>query len=304
MWIGLAILSAFCLGFYDISKKQSLNTNSVVDVLTFSIVISSLLLFPIWLLSRLRPEMMMETLFFVPQVNVSTHLFIIGKSAIVLCSWICAYIALKHLNLSLVSSLQSTRPMWTLLGAVIIFGEVLNGWQWAGVGCAIGSLIIYTLIEQHKNKSQIQTDKRYIIFLILGILFGSASGLYDKYLMRQFDHNAVQVYYTWYQAAMMIMISGFCRFNNRIQHRPPIAFQWRWMIVGISVFLVLSDFFYLLALTYPDSLIAVVSTTRRIGTIIPFLYGILILKEPHPQRKLLCLGGILLGLIFLLIGTL
>ena len=34
MWVILAILSALCLGFYDISKKRSLQDNSVTDVHT------------------------------------------------------------------------------------------------------------------------------------------------------------------------------------------------------------------------------------------------------------------------------
>jgi transporter family protein len=74
--------------------------------------------------------------------------------------------------------------------------------------------------------------------------------------------------------------------------------------VAISVFLVLSDYVYLVALSYPESLIAVVSTIRRAGTIIPFLYRLIFLHEKDPWKKLLCLTGILTGLVFLLIGSL
>lgn len=303
MWIILAILSALCLGCYDVSKKRSLTANSVVGVLTVSVLISSVILFPMWLLSRIYPDMMQHTILYVPHVDLYTHGLIIIKSALVLSSWLCAYIALKHLPLSVVAPMQATRPMWTLMGAVFLFSEILNGWQWAGVVCALGSVLIYSLVERKKDKQEMKGQQTYLVFLIVGILLGSASGLYDKYLMRQYDHNAVQVYYTWYQAIMMLIVAGV----NRIQRERGMVqtlFSWRWEIIGISVFLVLSDFFYLLALTYPDSLIAVVATARRAGTIIPFIYGIVILKEQHPLRKVLCLSGILLGLVFLLIGTL
>ncbi len=81
------------------------------------------------------------------------------------------------------------------------------------------------------------------------------------------------------------------------------AFRWTWAIAGISIFLVLSDYVYMLALSDTQSLISVVSTIRRGGTIIPFLYGILVLKEKDPWKKVLCLIGIVIGLLFLAAGS-
>ena len=55
------------------------------------------------------------------------------------------------------------------------------------------------------NKNQIKNNKVdavYYVCLALAVLIGACSGLYDKYLMRRYDHNAVQVYYTFYQALM------------------------------------------------------------------------------------------------------
>ena len=72
----------------------------------------------------------------------------------------------------------------------------------------------------------------------------------------------------------------------------------------ISIFLVVSDFVYLLALSYPDSLISVVSTVRRGGCIIAFVYGAIVLHDKNIRRKAICLVGVLLGMIFLLLGTL
>lgn len=74
------------------------------------------------------------------------------------------------------------------------------------------------------------------------------------------------------------------------------------MIAMISVFLVISDNVYMLALQDPDSLIAVVSTIRRGGAVIGFAYGLLFLKEKDPIRKILCMIGICAGLVCLAIG--
>ena len=309
-WVLLAFVSSLCLGFYDISKKIALRDNSVVDVLTASIVISSAILaFPL-LLSRLAPEMAADSFYYVPQLDLRGQLLTIVKSGIVLSSWICAYLALKHLPISVVSPWQATRPMWTLIGALLIFGERLNGWQWVGVTLAIGSIFAFSIGQHRRNKlSKNKQDKRYYIALALAILIGAASGLYDKYMMRQFHHNAVQVYYTFYQAIMMLVvwtIDRYAKGRKTIDHRPTTN-DYRLStivpIVLISVFLVISDNVYMLALQDPDSMIAVVSTIRRGGTVIGFAYGLIFLKEPDPWKKLLAMCGILAGLVCLAIGT-
>lgn len=306
MWILLSFISALCLGCYDISKKISLRENSVVDVLTISILISSFLLSIPLLLSRLNPGLMQQTLFYVPKLDIHAHMLTILKSAIVLSSWVFAYISLKHLPLSVVSPMQATRPMWTLIGALIIFGERLNTWQWIGVALAIGSIFIFSF-SKRKDIHQAAHNptnhlKIYYICLALAILIGACSGLYDKYLMRQYDHNAVQVYYTCYQEVMMLIVwLVFHRKDFRRRHLTPL--KWTPAIILISLFLVISDNVYMLALRDPDSLIAIVSTIRRGGAIIGFAYGLIFLHEEDAWKKVVCMTGIAAGLICLALGS-
>lgn len=327
MWIVLSFISALCLGCYDISKKIALRENRVIDVLTLSVCISTVLLSVPWVLSRVCPETMTATPFYVPQLDLAAHGLVVVKSMIVLSSWVFAYISLKHLPLSVVSPMQATRPMWTLVGALLLFGERLNGWQWLGVSLAIGTVFVFSF----RNKQTIRNTRhtpagRYYVALALAILIGACSGLYDKYLMRSYDHNAVQVYYTFYQALMMLVVWGIERgirakreqastahptpytlhFTPSTFHPTSYTFhpiQKIGVIVLISLFLIISDNVYMLALRDPDSLIAVVSTIRRGGAVIGFAYGLLFLKEPDPWKKLLCMVGILAGLICLAIGS-
>lgn len=299
-WLFLAIGSAFCLGFYDISKKRSLEGNSVPFVLFLSVLFSSLLLFPFLLLSRFSPSVLADTLFFVPQVDWHTHCLIFLKSCIVLLSWGLVYWAVQHLPLTIVSPITATRPMWTLLGALFLFSERLDLWQWIGVSVAIVSFWLFSYVG--KKEGFEYTRNKYIIILILGTLCGSASGLYDKYLMHSLDHAAVQVYYTFYQTLLMGIICLFLLIHNRQkQHAKICSKGW---IVCISVFLILSDFLYFLALSYPDSLISVISLVRRSGVIIPFIYGAAVLHEKNLRWKVVCLSGVLLGMLCLFFGTL
>ena len=308
MWIVLAFISAICLGFYDVSKKIALRDNKVVDVLMLSTCISSLILAVPLVLSRIHPEWMLGTPFYVPRLDLTAHLYTLLKSVIVLSSWVFAYISLKHLPISVVSPVQATRPMWTLIGAMLIFGERLNTWQWIGVVLAIGTIFVFSFgaTKKVRHTTLFHEHKYYYICLALAILIGAASGLYDKYLMRRYDHNAVQVYYTFYQAIMMLIVWGIDRIHNRSVSEAVCALSAKrsvFPILMISLFLIVSDNVYMLALQDPDSMIAVVSTIRRGGTVIGFAYGLLYLKEHDPWRKIICMIGILAGLICLAFGS-
>lgn len=307
MWTVLAFVSALCLGFYDISKKIALRENRVVDVLTISVCVSSLFLSIPLIFSRLCPEMMLGTHFYVPSLDGTAHAYTILKSIIVLSSWFFGYISLKHLPISVVSPMQATRPMWTLVGALLLFNERLNGWQWVGILLAIGSIFVFSFRRKTISNalSTNTNNKYYYICLAFAIISGACSGLYDKYLMRQYDHNAVQVYYTFYQAIMMLIAWAiFNRKNIKYQISNLRFIKRKGVIVLISLFLIVSDNVYMLALRDPDSMIAVVSTIRRGGAVIGFAYGLLFLKEPDPVRKLCCMGGILAGLVCLAVGSL
>ena len=305
MWTFLAFISALCLGFYDISKKIALRDHPVVDVLTLSVCFSAVLLSVPLICSRFCPVMMVGTPFYVPTMDLQAHLFTVLKSLIVLSSWVCAYMALKHLPISVVSPMQATRPMWTLVGALLIFGERLNTWQWIGVCIALGTILAFSFFTRKPRNSRDYRDpriNRYYVALALAILLGAASGLYDKYLMRRYDHNAVQVYYTFYQAVMMM---GVWVIEYARHPRSPrvTSFSSFLPIALISIFLIISDNVYMLALRDPDSLIAVVSTIRRGGAVIGFAYGLLFLKEENPLPKVLCMIGIGVGLLCLAFGA-
>lgn len=297
MWFVLGLLSAFFLGCYDISKKISLRDNAVVPVLFSSVACSALLLLPFLLASRWAPETMADTPFFVPEVDVRTHGFIFLKSVIVLASWAFGFFSMKNLPITLVSPINATRPMWTLVGALLIFHEQLSLYQWIGILLALLSFMAFSFVGRKEGVSFVHN--KWIYCLIIAVVLGAASGLYDKYLMHRFDRMAVQVYYMIYQALLMVVFLFLWKFNPR----RGTSFQWRWSIVFISIFLVLADFVYFYALSYPDSLISVLSTVRRAGVVVPFAYGVWVLHDKNPKLKSFCLLGVLLGMLFLFLGT-
>ena len=141
MWFFLAVISAVCLGFYDVFKKISLRDNAVLPVLLLNTLIGSLLFLPL-ILSSYAGVLPANSHWFVPTSTISAHLWVFLKAIIVLSSWICGYFAMKHLPITLVGPINATRPVMTLLGAMIVFNEHFNLWQWGGVVLAIYSFFL------------------------------------------------------------------------------------------------------------------------------------------------------------------
>lgn len=240
MWLLLAFCSAALLGFYDVFKKKSLAGNAVLPVLGLNTLFSSLIFLPFILLSYLKPESLQDTIFFVPESGWEVHKFIILKSCIVLSSWIFGYFGMKHLPLTLVGPINATRPVMTLVGAMLIFGERLNVYQWIGVIMAIISLFL--LSRSGKKEGINFTHNKWIWFIVLAALFGTASGLYDKYLMNHFNNMVVQ---SWYNIYQLFMMGGVILFLWLPKRKTTTPFHWSWCILLISVFLTAADFVYL-----------------------------------------------------------
>ena len=298
MWVIFVVFSALSLGMYDILQKISLRQNALMPVLFSSIIVSAILLTPFFLTSYYAPTCLQGTPFYVPKVDFHTHCMIFIKALIVLISWIFSYAGMKHLPLTIVSPIKATQPIWTVIGAMLIFSETLNGYQTTGVVVTLASFYLFSIVGKKEGVS-FRTNK-WVWFLIAATLTGATSALYDKYLMRQFDRMAVQVFYAYYQVLIMGVVLMLLWYPKRKDTTP---FTWRWSIVLISLFLTISDFLYFYALSMPESLIAVISPLRRTGLLVPFAYGAFFFKEKNMKWKIVCLIGLLLGVYFLFLGS-
>ena len=298
MWLSLAFLSAFLLGCYEVCKKQSLNGNAVIPVLFLNTCFCSLLFLPLIILSYGFPDLMRDSLFYVPPSTLREHLYIIGKAALVLTSWTCAYFATKHLPITIAGPIKASQPILTLIGALLIFGERLNLYQWIGV---IVSIISFFMLSSAGKKEGIRfSHDKWIYYIVLATITGALSALYDKYLISNgFDRMVVQVWYTYYQMVIMFFIL-LIWYKKRNETTP---FQWRWSIFFISLFLVAADFIYFYALSFPDSMISIVSMARRSGVVVSFLFGALFFHEKNIRSKAIDLLLVLIGMYFLYLGT-
>ena len=290
MWVLFAFVSAALLGFYDVFKKQSLKGNAVLTVLLLNCLFSSLIFLPaIWC---------------APFGGWEVQKYIILKAFIVLSSWICGYYAMKHLPLTIVGPVNATRPMLVLLGAMLLYGESLILFQWAGVFLAMCSFLLLKLGGKKEGIDFLHN--RWIFCLFAAALLGACSGLYDKYLMSSpaegglgLNRLTVQSYFNFYQLAIMLIVVMLESWKGQSEN----SFKWRWTIPFISLFICAADLAYFYSLSLDGAMISVVSMVRRGSVVVSFMMGAFLFHERNLKSKAVDLVLVLLGMLCLYLGT-
>ena len=301
MWIILAFISAFLLGLYDVSKKQALKGNAVLKVLLLNTIFSTILFSPVVLNSLFDLGWFEGTRFAVPLGSAAEHGAVFIKAVLVLISWICGYFGLKELPLTIAAPIHATRPVMTLVGAMIIFGERLNLTQWAGVLLAIASL--FMLSHSGKKEGIDFRHNRGVLLVGLAAITGACCGLYDRHIMHSLEPMFVQSWYTLYQAVLMSITIIILTFFKARKQGSADPFHWSWAIPLISLFLSAADVAYLFALSEADAMISVVSMIRRSSVLVSFTCGAILFHERNLKAKAFDLALIFIAAILLYIGS-
>ena len=291
MWVLLATVSALCLGFYDVMKKLSVSGNNVLGVLFLNTLFGALFMLPVIIVGLMHGNYGLGG-------TLAGHGFILVKSGIVLASWLLGYASIKHLPLTIAGPVNASRPVLVLVGALLIFGERLNLWQWAGVLIGFWSLFFISRVGGREGFSL--KSSRWVWMAIGATALGAVSALYDKYLLTRFEPLEVQAWYSLYQLVIVGVTLGVIMKVTRVT----TPLRWRWTIPLISVFLTVADIAYFYSLSLDGSMIAVVSMIRRGSVIVSFFYGVIALHEKNIRLKLIDLTKLLIGLTLHVIGSL
>lgn len=297
MWMYLGLLSALFLGLHNLCKKHAVQGNEVLPVLLGTISSGFLLILPFFIGSKYFPEYTQKVGFYITDISWSTHGFIFVKSIVMASSWVLAYQALKHLPITIVTPIRSAGPFFTFIGAIFIYHEKPNYWQWIGFFLIIFSVFLYSKIGK---KEGIHFKKNKWVYAIIGATFlGASSGLYDKFLIQHLEltPQTLQFWFCWYTILILLLILSVTRFPNSEKRG---AFKWRWSIPVVGVLLQTADYFYFKALQDPEALIMLLSAIKRSQILIAVLVGGFLFKEQNKRKKLIPLIGILVGVTLIL----
>lgn len=298
-WVLLSILSALFLGVYDLAKKAGVRENAVPPVLFFGVLAGAAVWAPLLLWSAVFPDSFPSERFMVKPLEPAEHGLLFIKSALVSCSWILNYFAVKHLPVSIASPIRATAPLWTILIAVALLGERPELAQWVGVAVILGSFYAFTFVG--RMEGILFHKDRWVALMIGATLIGSLSALYDKYLLqaRAMDPATVQCWFSIYLVVVQIpfvLAWHGGKFGVR-------EFHWRWSIPLIGILLLVADFLYFVAIGQPDALISVISPLRRCAVVVTFVGGIAAYREKNFRPKLACIVVLLVGVLLLNRGT-
>lgn len=296
-WLVLAVSSAILLGLYDVAKKSALDANAVLPVLFACTLAGLAFVLPVPILSALSPRAARALGVWMDPLSGTGHLLVMAKAVIVTVSWVLTFFALKHLPISLAAPIRASAPLFTLLGAILLFGERPSPAQWFGIATILAAYWAFSVIGRMEG---IQFEKnRWVWMLFAGTIVGAVSALYDKQLMQRAALPAMtmQVWFTVYSAVLQGVTVLVAWRPTRHRTTP---FEFRGSILWVGVLLLVSDGLYFRALARPDALISVVSVLRRTNVVVSFAIGSLAFGERFRGRKAVALLGVLAGLGFLL----
>ena len=298
MWIWMAICSAFLLGFYDVFKKKASENNGVINVLLFATGISTICFLPLIFSSLLGWGLADGTLLDMGHGTLRDHLWLAGKSCIVTISWITGLLGLKHLPITTAGTMKATRPVFILLGSILIFGERPNAGQWIGIITSIFAL--YLLSRSSRKEGIAFSSNKWVWLMGLSIISGAASAMIDKRIMSWMTPMFAQSWSNLYITIILALITGVCAL---LRSDLSEKFHWDWYIFLIALFLTVSDFLYFFALSVEGSMISIISMLRRSAVIITFLCGAIFFKEHRIKEKAVALAILLIGMAILVFGS-
>jgi uncharacterized membrane protein len=271
--------------------------NAVLVVLFACSATGLVLLLPLGVLALAAPGWAQTHGVFIAALSWRDHVLVLAKALLVTLSWVLTFFALKHLPISLASPVRASAPLFTLLGAVVLFGERPSARQGLGIAVILLAYWVFSLIGRTEGVHF--SRNAWVWSLFLGTLVGAASGLYDKHLLQtaHLPALAMQFWFTAYNTVIQGLIVVFLWWPRRTQNTP---FRWRWTIAAVGALLLLADALYFHALTMPGALVSVISTLRRTNVVLSFAIGSLLFGERSRLRKALALGGVLLGVFLIL----
>jgi len=287
MWITLTLISALLLACYDIAKKNSVNRNAVMPVL-FLATLAGGFFFAVMLAasSQLLPSLVLSR---------ADQARVIVKALIVATSWVCVYYAMRGLPISIVAPIRCSAPLWTLLGAMLLYREVPTVWQAVGMAAVLTGYALFSLAGQAEGIS----FRRHpgVALIAAGTLLGAAAALYDKHLLQRchIPPNALQLWFSLW----LVILTGGALLLQRTRGWTRTPFAWRWTIPVVGILLTLADWCYFHALAEPGVPISIVSLIRRSSVVVSFAVGSLLFHEGNLRRKSFALASILAGVAVL-----
>ncbi len=185
---------------------------------------------------------------------------------------------------------------------MLIFGEKLNQLQWIGVLLAVVS---FFMLSRSGKREGIDFEHNVCIYAVVGAaILGAVGGFYDKFLMNP-DGLAMDKMSSP-ELVQHLPVRNDGRDDDahlvsqpKENHTIPLALvNHIHLCIPECRRLRLS-----LRLVFPGAMISVVSMIRRGSVIVSFLFAAIVFREKNLRSKAIDLALVLLGMVFLYLGS-
>ena len=196
---------------------------------------------------------------------------------------------------------RGTGPLLSVVGAIVLLGERPGAVVLAGASLVVAGVVIIGLAGARDDSVQgiVASARRW-----RGIRYGAAVGviiaaytLWDAAAVTRAELDPVGYYW----ASMVVQLAVLLPLARR--ERGALARTAREHPVAVSLVGVLSPLAYgAVLVAYQLAPVSIVAPAREVSVVLIALAGWLLLREPHPMRRLIGSAVVLAGIALLALG--
>lgn len=288
-WILLVLIYGVLKGAREIAKKKALQKNSVTEVLIMYTLLSFILVIP-----DAPNAVHIDTAFLLP---------VAFKSFIIFVAWICSFVAIKKLPISIVGILDLSRVLFATLMGYVILREQATFPQVIGLIFVCTGLLLLKgrkrkasdvggRAQGEKNEISERVQTKYVVIVMISCILNAVSGILDKILMKDLSSGELQF---WYMLFLVIFYLIYILVTKtKIDVKSLLKNYWIW---ALSIMFVIADRCLFIANGMPDSRVTIMTLLKQSGCIVTILGGKMIFHEKNIAYKLFCATIVIIGIV-------
>ncbi len=277
IWILLVLFYGVSKGLRDAMKKLAMQKSSMMEVLFFHSLLAFIFIIPT-----------VEDVFEIPTFF---YLLIFLKSFVVFMAWILSFKSLKKMPVSSYGIIDVSGVIFSTLMGVFLLGEHLTIKNISGL--ILVALGLYLVNIKTTDKTDGETNSKYIILALAACLLNAVSGTLDKVYTNYVTPGQLQF---WFMFFMVMLYVAYLIFTGtKISVKTVTKNYW---IVILSILFVLADRALFIANSDPDSKVSIMILVKQSCVIVSILTGKFIFNEKNIMYKLLCAFVIIVGILF------